>query len=188
MAPPQSTSPQVCRICNLTLPREMFEPKYRTDATKRRSGYQRECRECRAKMLEKQTLPRYDVDPETGCWVWRGCKRNGYGFARKDHRNVMAHRRMYELHVGPIHEGMQLDHLCRNRACVNPEHLEVVTQTVNIRRGASAKLSMETAYAIRQRYAEGGITAYQLAEQYGVVATCIYKVISGHTWKHEDYS
>lgn len=70
----------------------------------------------------------YDVD-DNGCWIWRGI-RNGkdrYGTAGK----TLAHRYFYELHKGPIPEGLQIDHLCRRKACVNPDHLEAVTSRVN---------------------------------------------------------
>lgn len=67
-----------------------------------------------------------------GCWEWTGAKNaGGYGVCR----GQQAHRASYELLVGPIPAGLQLDHLCRNRACVNPDHLEPVTRKVNILRG-----------------------------------------------------
>lgn len=70
---------------------------------------------------------------QTGdCWVWTGAKSsNGYG----NYWNRGAHRVVYELLVGEIPKGKQLDHLCRNRSCVNPEHLEPVTQKENLLRG-----------------------------------------------------
>lgn len=71
-----------------------------------------------------------------GCWLWTD-KGNGYGYGRLrvDGRNILAHRFSYELHVGPIPPGLELDHLCRVRACVRPDHLEAVTHAENVRRG-----------------------------------------------------
>lgn len=71
-----------------------------------------------------------------GCWVWTAYRNDaGYGIFRVGQRNQKAHRVSYELHVGPIPDGLQLDHLCRNRGCVNPAHLEPVTSKVNTERG-----------------------------------------------------
>ena len=73
-----------------------------------------------------------------GCWEWTGCLMPlGYGQLRRDGKTVYAHRVMYELMVGPIPEGLFIDHLCRNRKCVRPDHLEAVTNEVNIMRGNS---------------------------------------------------
>lgn len=73
-----------------------------------------------------------------GCWVWRRhCLKSGYGVWTKliNGKRPLAHRVMYEQAKGEIPEGLELDHLCRNRACVNPDHLEPVTARVNILRG-----------------------------------------------------
>jgi len=80
-----------------------------------------------------------EVDPISGCWNWqRRLNRGGYGIgnhfidgARVTYR---AHRLAYETFVGPIPVELVLDHLCRNRACCNPEHLEAVPQAVNFAR------------------------------------------------------
>lgn len=79
---------------------------------------------------------RIEPEPMSGCWLWTGPE-NGTGYGRPfyDGRRVYAHRLIYELLVGPIPEGLQLDHLCRNRGCVSPWHLEPVTCQENLRRG-----------------------------------------------------
>ncbi len=72
----------------------------------------------------------------TPCWVWDRYKNpNGYGQMGVDRKVYLAHRVSYEHHVGPIPEGLTLDHLCRQRDCINPAHLEPVTQCVNNQRG-----------------------------------------------------
>lgn len=69
-----------------------------------------------------------------GCWVWKGSKDPYYGIIRINGVVLKAHRVSYELFIGPIPTGMTLDHLCRNRACINPAHLEPVTLRENISR------------------------------------------------------
>ena len=77
------------------------------------------------------------LDPN-GCWVWTGATNDGgYGQLRTDGVTQYAHRLAYETFVGPIPDGLQIDHLCRTRLCVNPAHLEAVTQRENILRGVS---------------------------------------------------
>ena len=73
-----------------------------------------------------------------GCWEWGGARsKAGYGQIRSGGRGVLlyAHRVAYELARGPIPPGLVIDHLCRNRGCVNPDHLEVVTNGENLLRG-----------------------------------------------------
>lgn len=76
----------------------------------------------------------------SSCWLWTGAQaKNGYGRSTAVENGVRspreAHRVSYELTVGPVPAGLELDHLCRNRLCVRPSHLEAVTHRVNIERG-----------------------------------------------------
>lgn len=73
-----------------------------------------------------------------GCWEWIGARGgHGYGNFGVGGRTVRPHRYVYELLVGPIPAGFELDHLCRNRLCVRPDHLEPVTRRENTLRGDS---------------------------------------------------
>ena len=74
-------------------------------------------------------------EPQGDCWQWsRGLFRTGYGRITINSRPELAHRVAYEALVEPIPQGLDIDHLCRNRACINPDHLEPVTRRENLRR------------------------------------------------------
>jgi hypothetical protein len=88
---------------------------------------------------------KFVVKAESGCWEWRGARlgsRSQYGqFSLKSLGRpvIPAHRMSWELYRGPIADGLTIDHLCRNTICVNPSHLEPVTQAENNRRGLAAR-------------------------------------------------
>lgn len=77
-------------------------------------------------------------DNEKGCWLWQGALAHGYGIVgRNQTGSTNVHKVIYILTHGLVPDGMELDHLCRNRACCNPEHLEPVTHLENMARGVS---------------------------------------------------
>jgi hypothetical protein len=86
-------------------------------------------------------------EPNTGCWLWLGSDSgNGYGKVSIDGKDMMVHRVVYELLVGPIPDGLVLDHIprCRCRRCCNPDHLEPVTIQVNTHRGKAVLFQCKT--------------------------------------------
>lgn len=85
------------------------------------------------------------LTPEGDCRIFTGAVANsGYGRIGFGNRTLQAHRAAYEVFVGPIPVGAHIDHLCRNRLCCNPEHLEVVTQSENNRRAGIARRANQT--------------------------------------------
>lgn len=91
--------------------------------------------------VEGYLLERIEVEPETGCWLWTGAlhqQETGYGVACIRQQKYFAHRLAHEVFIGPIPPGFQVDHLCRVRRCICPDHIEAVTQHENLRRQAEA--------------------------------------------------
>lgn len=94
-----------------------------------RAGY------CGPAESPRERIRRFTVAGAKGCWVWTGSRnRNGYGQMFFDGRSRLAHRVAYAAYIGPIPDGLSIDHLCRTKCCVNPEHLEAVTASENVRR------------------------------------------------------
>jgi hypothetical protein len=124
---------------------------------------------------------------DTPCWIWQTAAREaGYAITTRGR----WHRLMYEEHRGQIPDGLVLDHLCRVKSCVNPDHLEPVTQITNCRRGRQAKLTEDDVREIRgilrdarqgRRKMPNG-TLPPLAERYGVSLEAIKDISVGRSW------
>lgn len=85
--------------------------------------------------IKKQRWVEKDCGYDTPCWVWQlGCNLDGYGRVKFRGKQRPAHRVVYEREVGTIAQGLELDHLCHNKRCVNPSHLNVVTRSEHTRR------------------------------------------------------
>src|SRR3954453_20455089 len=81
-------------------------------------------------------LQRIEGPDDNGCLIWTGARRNGgYGFVQRNRKVIRIHRLVYEAFVEPLAEG--LHHLCENKACVNPDHVEPLSQTEHMARHAS---------------------------------------------------
>lgn len=120
----------------------------------------------------------------TPCWIWQRGTSGEYGMAYDSiqKRERGAHVLEWEKVNGPVPDGMELDHLCRVRPCVNPDHLEPVTRATNVRRGRLTIITPDQVEDIRQRWTAaerkwGLQTA--LAKEFGVTSGCIHLIVHG---------
>lgn len=124
-----------------------------------------------------------DFGYNTECWVWQWCiNKDGYGAVWDGTTMIGAHRHYYELHRGSIPPGMQIDHLCRIRACVNPDHLEVVTKVENNHRGNATKLTSRKVEDIRTALDRDILTRQELADEHNVTRGTIDHIARRYSW------
>ena len=110
------------------------------------------------------------------CWDWTGSKSQGYGRMKLGGVVRYAHRLSLEVaHGRPLGEGLQVDHLCRNRSCIRPSHLEAVTPAENTRRGLVAKLTPAQVAEMRCRRAAGE-TVVMLGKSFGVHHSSVSRI------------
>lgn len=130
-----------------------------------------------------------------GCWGWRGATSHGYGVFGALKKRYKAHRFSYELHHGPIGEGLVVCHRCDNPPCSNPDHLFLGTTADNMADAAAknrmprgtahhmARLTPERVREIRARY-DAGETLYGLSKRFGVHRRTLRSAIIRKTWRH----
>lgn len=144
----------------------------------------RSVRSLQDRFEEKFVLPGED----DGCWEWQATKNaRGYGMIRESRGRLMlcAHRVAFELYVGSIPEGGIVRHKCDNPSCVNPDHLEMGSQSDNMndwwQRGVNArrKITKEQAAEIRQRYSVGNVYQVDLAEEFGISQSMVSAIVRG---------
>lgn len=156
---------RTCQACGADIPRN---PKWSLSYYTTRLYCDRTCRSVGRPDIASD----YTVTND-GCWEWQGhVDRNGYGKAYdasmpQGRRVDWAHRVSYRRHVGAIPAGMELDHLCNNPPCVNPDHLEPVTRAENIRR-AVTRAGTDGFQQVAARLRAQGLTYAEIAEVMGL--------------------
>lgn len=116
--------------------------------------------------LEQRVWAKVARGADDECWEWQAAKNLGYGVISdtgRRGRQLLAHRVVYELLVGPIAEGLVIDHLCENRACVNPAHLEPVQHSAHMERHAAKRTHCKRGHLITgwRRRANGDAKVYR---------------------------
>ena len=140
---------------------------------------------------------RVDVKKPDECWKWTPpLDSYGYGVICNNYKILKAHRISWELHFGPITNGLHCLHKCDEPSCVNPNHLFLGTHTDNVRdmhkkgrapdtagvANGNAKLNEDAVRNIRKYYAAGAVKKEWLASVYGVHRITIHQIVSGQTW------
>lgn len=124
---------------------------------------------------------RIQKDPRTGCMLFTDhLLPNGYGGITHAYKLWLAHILAYTVVNGPVPKGLEVDHICRVRHCVNPEHLEATTRSENHRRGLQGKLTADDIIKIRES-SEAGARGKDLALKYGVSQALISMIIHRKT-------
>lgn len=122
------------------------------------------------------------VDKTDTCWNWTAANVLGYGRFSVGGRLVSAHRFSYELEHGPIADGLQIDHLCRNTRCVNPEHLEAVTPYVNTHRSTSHVVAQAAQTHCKNGHPLSGPNLYVSPDGKRTCRTCANAHLRAYYW------
>lgn len=120
---------------------------------------------------------------KTPCWIiLRVPNSNGNTRLHIGRQFILGHRYFYEKFKGPIPDGLEIDHLCRVRNCVNPDHLEAVTRAINVQRGRNSILTREDVYKIKGHIASG-MQPKLIARLFRITTATVSNIKNGHTWK-----
>lgn len=151
------------------------------------------------KTIEERFHDSYIPEPMSGCWLWTGTSNTqGYGTFYANGRLHIAHRFSWELHNGPIPEGMLACHHCDTPPCVNPDHLFVGTHKDNaqdsLKKGRHSRangdhwnrssITWDDIPKIKE-LKEQGLTYEEIGKQYGVGPTCIYDICKNRSWRRK---
>lgn len=130
----------------------------------------------------KKRNPQYKINEATGCWEWQLVKLRGYGQMKYKGKMGAAHRFFYQRYKGPIPPDLEIDHLCQNRGCVNPDHLEAVSRKENNRRSPATKLNHSKVTQIRKML-QARISQYKIARIMGISQVTVSNIKTGWTWR-----
>lgn len=112
---------------------------------------------------------KYFPEPNTGCWLWTGAiNGSGYGQLFMNGRLMQAHEFSYSMKNGPVADGLELDHLCRTRLCVNPDHVEPVSHHENMLRRAATVTHCKYGHP----YVEGSFFLKKRKNRPGIARRC----------------
>jgi hypothetical protein len=130
-------------------------------------------------------VKRYEVNPVTGCWEWLGSiRKDGYGRWCFQNKTQLAHRVMFFVVKGSWPK-KKLDHTCRNRKCVNPDHTEDTTSAINNQRGLKAKLTQEQVNLIRDSYTGARGERIYFMRKFGISSSQFGRIKLNQSWVKE---
>lgn len=126
------------------------------------------------RLLARRKFDQKYTVAESGCWIWTGAldRRDGYGRFYDGVSNVAAYAFAYEFENGPVPSGMVLDHLCRERRCVNPTHLRIVTNAENVLAGTGVTARNAVATHCKKGHELSGSNLYVRPDGYRTCRTC----------------